>query len=166
MDREHIVESIMSKTNGRIRENNNSTITILHQNICSLCYKTLELEAWLGSELSQVDVICLAEHWLNDENLHSTSIINFKLVSAFSGTSRTHGGSCFYVKDSIVTKDIDYFTTLSEDKNFELSLIELVNYKIFIVCIYRSPDGQIEIFINKLETLIQKLITKKKSLLL
>jgi hypothetical protein len=40
----------------------------------------MELEAWLGSELSQVDVICLTEHWLNDQNLHSTSIINFKLV--------------------------------------------------------------------------------------
>jgi hypothetical protein len=55
---------------------------------------------------------------------------------------------------------------LSEEKNFELSLIELVDYKLFIVCIYRSPDGKIEIFINKLETLIQKLITKKESLLL
>jgi hypothetical protein len=78
MDRGHIIKSIMSKTNGRIRENNKSIITILHQNICSLRYNTMELEAWLGSELSRVDVIRLTEHWLNDQNLHSTSIINFK----------------------------------------------------------------------------------------
>lgn len=34
------------------------------------------------------------------------------------------------------------------------------------MCIYRAPDGQIEIFLHKLETLIQKLLTKNKAILL
>jgi hypothetical protein len=34
------------------------------------------------------------------------------------------------------------------------------------VYIYKAPDGQIDIFLNKLETLIQKLLSKNKSLLL
>jgi hypothetical protein len=55
-------------------------ITILHQNICSLRNKTTELEIWLDSELAQVDVICLTEHWLNNQNLSITNIHNFKLV--------------------------------------------------------------------------------------
>ena len=47
-----------------------------------------------------------------------------------------------------------------------MSIIELPEYKLYIVCIYRSPDGQFEIFLNKLELVIQKLLMKKKSLLL
>ena len=56
--------------------------------------------------------------------------------------------------------------TISEENNFEMSIIELPEYKPYIVCIYRSQDGQFEIFLNKLELVIQKLLMKKKSLLL
>ena len=47
-----------------------------------------------------------------------------------------------------------------------MSIIELPEYKPYIVCIYRSQDGQFEIFLNKLELVIQKPLMKKKSLLL
>jgi hypothetical protein len=70
------------------------------------------------------------------------------------------------VKDNLSTKVIDYFTTFGEEINFELSLIELIDYKLYIVCIYRAPDGEIDIFLNKLVRLIQKLLSKNKSLLL
>jgi exonuclease III len=46
-----------------------------------------------------------------------------------------------------------------------MSIIELPEYKLFIVCIYRSPDRQLETFLHKLEVVIQKLLLKKKSLL-
>ena len=45
-------------------------------------------------------------------------------------------------------------------------LIELPMYKLNIVCIYRSPDGQLDKFLNKLELVIQKLLNKNKKLLL
>jgi hypothetical protein len=48
---------------------------------------------------------------------------------------KTHGGSCIYVKDNLSTKVIDYFTTFGEEINFELSLTELIDYKLYIVCI-------------------------------
>ena len=35
-------------------------------------------------------------------------------------------------------------------------LIELPRYKLRIVCVYRSPDGQFNKFLNKLELVIQK----------
>ena len=149
-----------------LSENKNSQIRILHQNICSLRNKVTELEVWLNSELHQVEVICLTEHWLNHATLNSTNIANFKLGSAFCRKSNTYGGSCIYVKENILIRNIDYFTSLDDEKNFEVSLIELVDYKLYIVCVYRSPDGQIDIFLNKLENLIRKLTTKKKSLLL
>jgi hypothetical protein len=151
---------------GENRPNSMNVITILHQNICSLRNKTTGLEIWLESELKQTDVICLTEHWLNHQNLTITNIQNFKLASAFNRALRANGGSCIYVKESIPTKEIDCLTPCREKINFEVSLIELLNSKLYIVCIYRAPNGEINIFLDKLETLIQKLSAKNKALFL
>jgi hypothetical protein len=96
----------------------NSKLTILHQNICSLQYKSTELEVLLCTELNHVDVIRITEHWLNYQNLKFTNIANFKLMSAFCKSSSKHGGSSIYVKGSIETRDISYFKAICEEKNF------------------------------------------------
>jgi len=53
-----------------------------------------------------------------------------------------------------------------EEKSIEMSAVEIVKYGITVICIYRSPDGQIGIFLKKLEMIIQKLIGKHKTLIL
>jgi len=159
-------KSINPKIGGESGEINEHTIYILHQIVArSHLYQT-ELEVWLNTELNQVNVICLTEHWLKCQNLISTNIQNFKLVSAFNRKCKTHGGSCIYIKDNILTKDIDCLATFGEEINFELSLIELVDFKLYIGCIYRAPDGQFDIFLHKLETIIQKLLRRNKVLIL
>ena len=45
-------------------------------------------------------------------------------------------------------------------------LIQLHGYKLCIVCVYRSPNGQSDKFLNKLELVIQKLLMKDKILIL
>jgi len=47
-----------------------------------------------------------------------------------------------------------------------MSLIELPEYKLCVVCIYRSPDGQFDKFLDKLELVVQKLLMKDKILIL
>jgi hypothetical protein len=47
-----------------------------------------------------------------------------------------------------------------------MTLIELPEYKLLIVCIYRSPKEELDKFLNKLEMVIQKLIKKDKILIL
>jgi len=47
---------------------------------------------------------------------------------------------------------------------FEMLLIELPGYKVYIVFVYRSPDREFDIFLNKLELVIQKLLMKDKIL--
>jgi hypothetical protein len=89
----------------------------------------------LCSELKHVDVKCLTEHWQSDQKLNCTNIVDFKLVSAFCRSSSEHGGSGIYVKDSLETKEIHYFVDISEEKIFEMSLIELSEYKLYIQCI-------------------------------
>jgi len=148
------------------KECKNPKLAVLHQNICSLRKKTTEFKVLLCSELKHVGVICLTEHWQSDHKLNCTNIVDFKLVSAFCRSSIEHGGSGIYVKDGLETKEISYFTGISKENIFEMSLIELPGYKLCIVCIYRSPDGQFDRFLNKLELAIQKLLMKDKSLIL
>ena len=88
------------------------------------------------------------------------------MVSAFCRRSSNYGGAGIYVKDDLITREISLFTDIWAEKNFEMSLIELPMYKLNIVCIYRSPDGQLEKFLNELEVVIQKLLRKNKILLL
>jgi len=56
MDRVPTLKSMNSKSGGKSGEINEHTISILHQNICSLRQKTTELEVWLNTELNQVNV--------------------------------------------------------------------------------------------------------------
>ena len=65
-----------------------------------------------------------------------------------------------------MTKELNSLNELGEEKSFELSAIELVRYTIIVICIYRSPDGKIDTFFNKLEMIIQKLAGKHKTLIL
>ena len=74
-------------------------LTVLHQNISSLRHKVTDLEVLLSTELKDVDVLCLTEHWQNAQTISCTNICNFKPVSAFCRMSSKHGGSGIYVKD-------------------------------------------------------------------
>jgi hypothetical protein len=47
-----------------------------------------------------------------------------------------------------------------------MAVTELSDYNIIIVCICRSPDGNFDIFLRKLDLVIQKLIVKGKILIL
>jgi hypothetical protein len=118
------------------------------------------------SELKHVDVTCLTEHWQSDQKLRCTNIVDFKLVSAFCRSSNEHGGSSIYIRNGLETREIHYFAGISEEKTFEMSLTELPEYKLLIVCIYRSPDGQVDKFLDKLESVVQKLLMKGKILIL
>jgi exonuclease III len=52
------------------------------------------------------------------------------------------------------------------EKDFEMSMTELVDYGYIIVCIYRSPDSNLQIFLKNLELILQKIQSRNKKLLL
>jgi hypothetical protein len=77
-----------------------------------------------------------------------------------------HGGACIYVKRGIEVREVNYLQNMSEEKNFEMAAIELVECKIIVVCIYRTPDGNFREFVSKLDLVIQKLSMKRRQLIL
>jgi hypothetical protein len=59
-------------------------VSILHHKVQSINNKLLELNLLPQSELVDVVVLCLSEHWLREENTKLISIDKFKLASNFS----------------------------------------------------------------------------------
>jgi hypothetical protein len=70
------------------------------------------------------------------------------------------------VKENISTKEINDLAMSGIEIHFEVSLIELVDSKLYIGCIYRAPDGEVDVFLEELELLISKLLSKNKSVVL
>ena len=100
----------------------NQKIVVLHQNICCLRVKTRELEV----------LLCFTEHRLSNHKLNCVTIIDFQVVSAFCGSSNERGVSGIYVKDDLDTIEMSCFTRASEEKVFEMPLIELPEYKLLM----------------------------------
>jgi hypothetical protein len=124
-------------------------IDILHQNIRSSKRKYRELQVLLHTDFNNVDILCFTEHWLNHQHIEAIQFDNFMLTSKFCRMN-DGGGSCIYVKKEIRMKELNDLEYLGEVKNFELSIIELIDYKIILICIYRSPNGKFEVFLNRL----------------
>jgi uncharacterized protein YcbK (DUF882 family) len=58
--------------------------------------------------------------------------------------------SCIFVLNEFKLRELPNITNLGKDKVFDISAIELVNLKIIVVCIYRSPMSNAETFLELL----------------
>jgi len=110
-------------------------VSILHHNVQSINNKLIELNVLLQSELADVDVLCLSEHWLREENIKLITIDKFKLVSNSSRSKSDHGVSCIYVKHHVQTKEVNHLNGISKEKDFEMTAVEILDYKLIIVCV-------------------------------
>jgi len=98
------------------------SLNIVYQNIRSLRGKCEELEILLTTEIYNAEVLRFTEHWLNCYKVHTININNFTLVNAFCRKNSDHGGSCIFVKQGIITKELNSLNELGEERSFELSV--------------------------------------------
>ena len=148
------------------RKPKHDMVSILHHNVQSINNKSLELNVLLKSKLVDVDVSCLSEHWLREGHIKLISIDKFKLASNFSRSKSDHGGSSICVKHHMQTKEINYLKGISKEKDFEMTAVEILDYKLIIMFEYRSPDGDFSTFLRSLRSVIQKVQARNKRLIL
>jgi hypothetical protein len=55
---------------------------------------------------------------------------------------------------------------LGSEKGFEMTIVEFLDFKFNLACIHRSPDGDFYKCLDKLETVICKVQSKGKQLIL
>ena len=165
------------QVNGKNPKNNNldqeisqihhrQNINIFHQNIQSLRNKKVNLEILIQNSLHDVDIIGLTEHWLNENEMDYYNLPRYTLISKYCRRTKNNGGSCIFVKNSIKAKMVKLFDNLMQDEHFEASLVELVDLKLVVICIYRNPSSNIQILINSLDIILTHLYGQQKSIVI
>lgn len=103
------------------------------------------------------DILLLTEHWLKpDESLH---LPGYSVISKFCRVNHAHGGTLAAVGSSVSESfdNFDLFDDLITETEFEFSIIRSLKLKCFIICMYRSPNSAINLFLERLEILLSKL---------
>lgn len=128
-------------------------VNICYYNIQCIRNKINHLEI-IANE-NNFDVICLTESWLQNVEVDLFNIRNYNIASFFCRTSSIHGGIVIFLKRNIEFKTINQFDVLCEEKHFDCAAVQLINEKTLVVTIYRSPDGDINVFFHKLYCILE-----------
>lgn len=139
--------------------NVNKQVNIIHQNLRSIG-NSLDNLIEITCNEKECIVLGVTEHWKTEEEIVMYKLPGFKLISSYCRDSKQHGGSAVYVRNDIISKNLTEFVKMSERFCVECSAVEcnVNNKKFVILCIYRPPDGDIKIFIEKIDRILSRLI--------
>ena len=109
-------------------------------------------------------------HWLKAHELDAIKINNYEIV-ANCYRNASNGGGTLILSSNLNTVNLKErldFKIDNNEKNFECCAIEVVckKFPLIIVCIYRSPSGNVEEFLTKLDVCLEKLSTENKNFIL
>lgn len=107
----------------------------------------------------------MTEHWLKPEE--PLFVPGYCVVSKFCRSDSVHGGTVALVHENF-DGDFEPYEKLNGlliEKQFEFSIIFSYKLKCFIICIYRSPNGNLNLFLEILEVLLSKLPINHKLIL-
>lgn len=141
-------------------------LSILHQNICGLINKSEELQVHIENfedEGKLLDLICITEHNMITGDLTQLNIPNFIIGACFARNSR-RGGCCILIRKTHKFQLIPEIGKISIPGIIECCGIRLLDHKITIVCIYRTPHNSIskyDQFFNTLDNILDKYCKKR-----
>jgi hypothetical protein len=125
--------------------------------------KLLDFCIFLNTSILNLDILCFSEHWLTNDHVRAINIERYKLVSNFSRGDSKHRRTCMYVHENVKTSKVNYLKDLSCVNDFEMSVTELVDFKVVVVCIYRTPYSAFNKFLCNLDLVIEKVHQKEEN---
>lgn len=161
-----IVNQLISLEHLNTNKLPNNSCSISHINIQCLNNKLNEIELFIHQH--KIDIICICEHWYGNREIECIVLPGYKLVSYFSRTFHSHGGSAIYVKNELLAKEILAIRNLSLECHVEISGINYTinNISIAVINIYRPGSGDIEIFVNGVTSALRYIFGKFKFVIL
>lgn len=142
-------------------------INVLHQNINGLISKSDLLSLHLNELACNnklVDVLCITEHNMKEGDDIHLYIPNYTLATLYVRNNR-RGGSCILVNIKHKYKILNLKEYCCPSV-LEGCAIELIDHRITILCIYRSPKFKMDAinsFFNQFEGILQKLCNNNKN---
>ena len=132
---------------------NRNDLSIFHLNICSLLGKWDELLNFLNMLSVSFEIICITETWIREDSpLETVTIPGYAPFHAHR--DGRGGGICVFVKSHLYTRKLQQFCTVND--NLECLLVESrVGDRVIVVCcVYRPPQGNIEIFLRTMDQIL------------
>jgi exonuclease III len=145
--------------------NTNNLLKVCHQNIRGLLDKT---EEFLSSLLfDPPHIICLEEHHLIDPDIDNVLIDNYVLGAKYCRKIHKNGGVCIFIHDSIKFSNTSIVKNCVE-MDIEACAIKLIstNIKIIVLAVYRSPSGNFDKFLVKLDNILNTLQNNKSEFII
>ncbi|XP_039297925.1 uncharacterized protein LOC120354625 [Nilaparvata lugens] len=123
--------------------------------LCSInvqCMRNKIIELELLCELHDIDVLCICEHWLvEDEIEYYSNLAGLRKVAHFSRQTSS-GGVAVFVRESMAWSanalDLKEFCI---EMHAEFAGIHIPELSLVVVSMYRSPNGNVECFLQQLE---------------
>ncbi|KAJ3644263.1 hypothetical protein Zmor_026929 [Zophobas morio] len=97
-----------------------------------------------------IDIAIVNEHWLSANRMTALKFSGYKVSNHFCRCRYIHGGVLILIKDNLRATEITQITEISEEKNSELTAIRIDSNKSVILAAYRSPSGNLNIFLEAL----------------
>lgn len=114
-------------------------------------------------------MLLLTEHWSNDNILECIKFKNglYILANSFSRNKKKGGGAAIFIKNCIHFQILDT-SNFCEEGCLEAAgiVIKINNENYTIICIYRPPTSNVNIFLNKLSELVDSLNLKSNCVLM
>ena len=153
----------------QIKPDVSSTLGILHTNLASINKYHDDLSTVLTLLKPEIHVIGISEHKIHKNDINNTTNNNLEGYHpfVFDLTETSHGGTGFFIKDSLVFKrrdDLKFNSSSSHESTF-IEIILPNKKNIILGCIYRHPNSKVPVncFIHQyIEPLIDKLSTEDK----
>lgn len=146
----------------RERLDSDCHLTIFYQNLCGVLKKKDDLCVYFGDLETNVDYICLCEHFLTSKNVSTFNLQDFKLAAYNTRKTKKRGGSLILAKQDIVTVELGFCKELYKMDSFEVCGVRDVINNLNICCVYRTPDDKNFVdFLTRLEQLLEHFFSKK-----
>lgn len=154
----------LSKSDNYVSNSNSylpSHLSVLHINVQSIANKIDELHIFLSK--NHFDVLCVSEHWLEQNKLDMVCIRGYHLISSFCRVGRNlHGGVAIFATPNICLKSVD-ISSFCRPVHAEFSAAEVYGKSCVLVTLYRSSShGDFTIFKDCLFAIINFLSLKFK----
>jgi hypothetical protein len=117
-------------------------------------------------EESNLDVLCLSEHWLNEIEADCVKIGNLVTIEHFSRRNHCHRGVIQLQHPNINVKVLTTVRNLSSELHCEIICTYMQSVNLYIVTLYRSPLGSFEIFMQTIVKLFTMIDYKNKNIII
>lgn len=135
---------------------------MVHHNVQCLKNKIEEIEVFLATE--NIDILCVSESWVRSNEQKFINFPRYSIKSYFCREIFIHGGVLILVKNSLVSTEITDVVNLSIERIFECAAVKLTinNVSYCILCLYRAPNSDVNIFLSQLETCLNSLTNNNR----